>query len=431
MKKFFLISMIFFIFGSSAAKINPDELYLALKSFYEQKDKDLRDYLIDEMTKYLITFPEDIHAPEISFLLAKLYNDDGNEEEAFLYNMAVILVSSANGFKELARNEARMLINNESKFRDKQMWILEQLAENTTDTLIVDGFFTYLNFLQKLDMKDLNDEVIERYKIFQKLYNDDSRNDQVQLWLANAYAQKGEKKWADQSYEMFLHLYPESQIIPDVLYARANHLFQEMNNHEQAIAVFGDLIEKYPGYSLAGEALYKTGMIYKDKLKDYQTAIKSFEKLAVTYPDYYNLGNAWFITAELYKDKIKDYPQAISAYENVVTRDKNLALKALEEIADIYKKRVNDLNKTVETYERIVTMFPDYDKAIDRLFDAAEICEDEMHDNKKAIYYYELIIVNYPDHKKSQEAKRRIKDIEPLLAPQPEATETTTEKATE
>ena len=113
------------------------------------------------------------------------------------------------------------------------------------------------------------------------------------------------------------------------IYRLIAYTYDELNNHEEAIAYYTKAIETYPEHA---ESYYDRGKIYLDVYYEYSLAAEDFDK-AIEYADednyfyYHNCGYSYVNKGEKdehdgnYELALQDYDRAIEAYKKAVPLD--------------------------------------------------------------------------------------------------------------
>jgi len=106
-----------------------------------------------------------------------------------------------------------------------------------------------------------------------KLYN----GDDVQINMDNAVD-------LINLYQKFALENPKDSLAPVFLF-RASDLSMNLNRPVQTIAIFDDLLDKYPNYEKVPSILFLKAFVYEDQLKDFDQAKIYYEEFLQKYPD--------------------------------------------------------------------------------------------------------------------------------------------------
>ena len=114
-------------------------------------------------------------------------------------------------------------------------------------------------------------EVIDQME--SKLYN----GDDIQINMADAID-------LINLYQEFALENPKDSLAPIFLF-RASDLSMNLNRPLQTIAIFNDLLDKYPDYEKVPSVLFLKAFVYEDQLKDLDNAKMYYEEFLEKYPD--------------------------------------------------------------------------------------------------------------------------------------------------
>lgn len=393
--------------------------YTYLQSVFNRHDKHLRDFMVEELQTYLSAFPDSAFAADAQFLLGKVFEEKGDKYAAFAsYLKTLVLYPGSKPYPECADN-VRYFLGKEKNLVEKKDEILRYLDSSGADSSHADRFFTYCKLLTNLQRKKLKAWVVKSLREFSQRFPNDPRNDQITAWLADTFLLSGDKYQADATYQKLDLVFPSSGLLAYALFRRGELLSQKLGQHQTAIQVLGQVVDRFPESEYAPQSFLLMGRIKEKKTKNYQGAKDEYGKLVKNYPDDPRVFAALRAIAEIDRAKLKDYEAAISALNEIVARDStNIGdIEALEEIADIYKKNLQDYGRAAEAFARLAAMFPEYEKAPDRLMDAASLYEKQLADYQKAMDYYQLVVEKFPSSKKAEAAAKRIAKLQEKAAP--------------
>jgi len=86
------------------------------------------------------------------------------------------------------------------------------------------------------------------------------------------------------AYLDFANKYPDDELAPEFLF-KAGQRCNVTADHEKAIGIFEQVIEKYPKHKIAEEALFLQGYIYENSLQDYDKAKTTYTSFIEKYPN--------------------------------------------------------------------------------------------------------------------------------------------------
>ena len=86
------------------------------------------------------------------------------------------------------------------------------------------------------------------------------------------------------AYIDFAAKYPDDELAPEFLF-KAGQRCNATADHEQALGLFQQVIDKYPKHKIAEEALFLQGYIYENSIQDMTKAKQVYEKFIALYPN--------------------------------------------------------------------------------------------------------------------------------------------------
>ena len=86
-----------------------------------------------------------------------------------------------------------------------------------------------------------------------------------------------------KAYIDFATKYPDDELSPEFLF-KAGQRCNVTAEHDKAIALFQDVIDKYPTHKIAEEALFLQGYVYENSMQDFSKAKEIYLKFIAQYP---------------------------------------------------------------------------------------------------------------------------------------------------
>ncbi len=394
------------VFSQNAAK--------GIMSFYrdvfEQDEKNLYDYLIDELLNYIQDHPDSTDTAEALLLLSKSYQNRGKEYEALAASLELLYLFPGAANRQECLNFATSIITTERSFDADEAKYTALVNETVAGISRADRFYEYLGMLIKLDEKDLYDWTINAARSYCSQFPNDGRLDNVQKWIGDIYLEKGDEWQASMSYLKLDYTHPNSPLLPETRYLRSKILYEELREYELAVQSLEQIAATWPTHEYAAASLFMIGEIYENKLKDYDKAILYYRKLVDMFPQYPKSVNALLSIGEINAKRLDKYPEAIAAYNEFVEkyRSNPQGVEALLRVAELYEDEVKDYTQAAAYYAQVAEIYPTYDDAPDCLIKAGEISEDKLGDYKQAVIYYQMVLNTFPDHKKAKDAKKKL-----------------------
>jgi len=85
-------------------------------------------------------------------------------------------------------------------------------------------------------------------------------------------------------YIEFAKTHPQDQLSPEFLY-KASDIYMNLNYPKQALALYDNILTKYPSYKNNPTIMFLKGFVYDDQLKDYDNARVCYENFLEKYPE--------------------------------------------------------------------------------------------------------------------------------------------------
>jgi outer membrane protein assembly factor BamD (BamD/ComL family) len=86
------------------------------------------------------------------------------------------------------------------------------------------------------------------------------------------------------AYIDFAAKYPDDELSPEFLF-KAGQRCNATAQHDQAIQLFQQVIEKYPKHRIAEEALFLQGYVYENSMNDMNRAKEVYTRFIAQYPN--------------------------------------------------------------------------------------------------------------------------------------------------
>ncbi|MHC4916072.1 MAG: tetratricopeptide repeat protein [Planctomycetota bacterium] len=217
------------------------------------------------------------------------------------------------------------------------------------------------------------------------------------------------------------------------------YLAVEAGQYRQAVAIFEELVRRYPTHAYADDALYQIGLVYQKHLKDYDKAAAAYSRLARLYNNretaaraLWNVGN---INASQNKVQVavEQWKQAEEAgrksrYRRGQTSVPNdVEQQAARQVAFVHKNPVGDeqlgiyfqgtqqmqegnVPDAAENFSKIQKQFSNSKLADDADFALAECRRREMKLGEAARLYAQFI-AKYPGSEYIPLAKFRLAEL--------------------
>lgn len=149
---------------------------------------------------------------------------------------------------------------------------------------------------------------------------------------------------------------------------------EKMEQPEQGVKIYQDLLAAAPDSDEAPEAHWRLGL-HAFKSEDYQSAQQSFDAIVNNFPGSERSHNAQLMLAKSYEEA-KSYEKAAEVYDNVANRhpEGKRATQALVNKARIEQEYLKNQAAATQTYQSLV-----------KQYGAAEGTEESVEEAKKAL----------------------------------------------
>lgn len=410
-----MLSAVLFMFGARAiARYDSTKHLNFIRDAYNRHDKNLGAYLHAELEQFLALNPEAAQAAEAQFLIAKVYEEQGEKHAALAAFLKTAFLYQQNNWAQESSTAARKILLEEDPYKKQPEKWNAQLAKAATPDSATQGFYNYLEALVSLESNKLQFEIAQQAADFHASFPNDARSDMVARWRADAFAKAEKPREAALSYLRFEYLCLESALLPYARYSRGVLLTKELGDHKAALDMLTQVVTAHAQSEQAPSAQFMLGEIKREKTKDHRGALVEYRKLVDTYPASEHVVAALFAIAAINANELKDYTAALAAYDEIVVKPQSdkRGSEALEKAAELLKDKAGDFNKAAAYYARIAELYPLYEKAPDMLLKAASLCEEKLKDTKKAADYYNLVLSKFPEHKKAEQARKKLAELQ-------------------
>lgn len=194
--------------------------------------------------------------------------------------------------------------------------------------------------------------------------------------------QEKDYRGAADAYQSVIDFKPGTSEARQAQLGIAKLYIEKMNQPDQGVKVYHDLLAAAPDSDEAAEAHWRLGL-RAFKAKDYQSAQQSFDTIVNNFPGSERSHNAQLMLAKSYEEA-SNYEKAAEVYDNVANRhpEGKRATQALVNKARIEQEYLNNQAAAKETYQSLV-----------KEYGAREGTEESVEEAKKAL---QLMGANIP-----------------------------------
>jgi TolA-binding protein len=407
-----------FVQKSSYAAVEEGKYYKYLKSIYDQKNRKLNNFLIEECDKFLALFPTGPLAAEVRYVSGLLYFENGKYPEAVAAFLKGLFLDPQSERMNDEREQVRVILAKEKRFKNYAEKISRATEGPFIERNMSDKYFDYIKTLVDIGDEALYDWIIAESKAYAVNFPKSLKVEDSQTWVSKIYSTQEKYPESIASYEKIETLFPESQNIPANKLTVAKIRYMNMKDYDKAREDFKRVSEAYPGKEVAGDSFFYLGELSQKRYDDMNEAIKNYQTVANNYPSNKFAVESLFRVSDIYLKELKDNDRSIEALTKI-GRDFSSdvrAPQAYDNIAEIYKNKMKDYDSAITTYKKLAETYPQNPISPQRLFKAAQIAEGDLKDYGNAISLYEDVKGMFPETKEAQKALKKISDLKKKMA---------------
>ncbi|MBI5178433.1 MAG: tetratricopeptide repeat protein [Nitrospinae bacterium] len=182
---------------------------------------------------------------------------------------------------------------------------------------------------------------------------------------------------------------------------RATNLMHEAeslylrNQYREAVRVFLQIVDRYPGSPEAETALLRVGQTFMLNLADPQNALEYFGRLVSEYPNGEKAVQAHELMAQIYERTLRDYDHAVEQYRILLDMGAGpdperymLGIGRCFYLKEDYKQAIAEFRRLVDTRPSSPYV-PEAEYQIANCYFVANKCDD-------AIKQYNRVLEKYP-----------------------------------
>ena len=175
--------------------------------------------------------------------------------------------------------------------------------------------------------------------------------------LAGKRLQEKDYRGAIEVYQAVVDSKPETPEARQAQLSIAKLYIDKMNQPQQGVQIYQDLIAAAPDSEAAAEAHWGLGL-HAFKSEDYQSAQQSFDTIINKFPTSERSYNAQLMLAKSYEE-LNEYRKAVEIYGHVANRhpEGKRATQALVNKARIQGERLRDETAAKRTYQDLVKRY--------------------------------------------------------------------------
>lgn len=187
----------------------------------------------------------------------------------------------------------------------------------------------------------------------------------AQNQIATSYADQGEWVKANDALDRIVKEYPQSPLLPQILYTIGNIYAERLSSPNQALFTYQRILDGYPQNPLGGQVQLSIGKVYLKK-DEPGKARKTLQKVIKDFPkDISSSAEAQFGIGSSYEAEGK-WDQALNEYRWILDKYPNTqaVLRVPLYLADYYSQKKKDelakqeYKRAVKTYQGLVEKSP-------------------------------------------------------------------------
>jgi len=241
------------------------------------------------------------------------------------------------------------------------------------------------------------EDALAVYQEFLQRYPNDPRASSVPqniMFIAWAYANKGEYDKAGQVFLSIANAFPGSEIGAEAL-LRVGDMFFKAGKTDDAINVYNKFIKQYPNDKGTISAMLNLAWCYAQK-QDYEKAAQTFKMIADNFPKSEQAPEALLRAGDMFSKagKSEEAAKIYSKFVELYANDPKAA-SAMMNLAWNYAQK-GDYEKAAQTFKMIADNFPKSEQAPEALLRAGDMFSKagKMDDAIKA---YQDFVDKYPN----------------------------------
>lgn len=160
------------------------------------------------------------------------------------------------------------------------------------------------------------------------------------------------------NYEKILLEAPDSKYAPLACYklGKLNEIF---GHYQEAIDYYRKLLVQYPEHPIGAEALFNRSQIYQFHLNNSDEAIIAYTQLVTFYPDDKASFQGLLQLGQLLSEKEK-WEDAVYYFQTIVEKypDQPIGDDLYFRMGDILQHKIKNNNKATEMYQTVVEKYP-------------------------------------------------------------------------
>jgi TolA-binding protein len=354
----------------------------------------------------LTRFPKSYAAQEAGFHRAALLKSSGKYREAAEQYEKVAKTSTRDSLRVHAWLEAGNAYLLGEQFGNARQ-CFQQVLEARPDARYLENALLGAGTVA-VKQKEYSSAV----KYFSQIVSSTNSPLRQTAFLRLAEAQIASQRWRDAAatYLEYINTYPDDHSTPLVMFKLGTLYHDHLKDVRKAIAVFDDLVQKFPLSTFADEALREIGK-YQEEQGRYNEAVTTYRDILARYPS--NPENTAVMNRIefLQHHHIKDHDRGLEQLARLIGEvvSQKPPGEIAYQLAEIYFNDLKEYAAAAEQYTHAIENGIGEEKFITAYFHRARayhfLSEREPSAVEQAIQYYTVFLKLYPDNAFSGEAE--------------------------
>ena len=352
---------------------------------------------IRKFTELITNFPESKYVSRSLYWLAFAYNERKD------YNQALVYVDRF--LEDFPKHELRYRvmflagdINGKLEREEEALNFYARVADETSKRQLVEE--AVLKSAEYYFEKQQWEKAAASYnRLLRKGLPWEERYD-ISLRLGKCLTNTGECRAALDIFIDLIGKTVSSKEEPPLVLGKASS-YACMDSLEEAIGIYGDIIDRFPKSSFSAEAYYLMGIIYHERMDSLARAQEAFSKVGGEY------ASSDYASVALQKsNSLKRLIELESSAGQGVSPEQLAEKRFLA--AEIQLTRLNKLETALDMYSALIDSFPETSYAPKAAYAKAWIYHRKMDETEKAVELYRAVASQYP---RSPQAKGAVDQL--------------------
>ena len=259
----------------------------------------------------IVQYPDGDHADSVVLLLAQSLHRSGSVQRA-MDRYREVVRRAGDAFVPDAMYGLAVLLHRTDRYAEAGA-LLDQLVEGYPDNDVIPQALLMRGRVW-FDLENYD----EAQQIFEQLARqEDANRDDAVYWSAKSMLRRGEARQAAEALQRAISDFPDSDLVPQMIYDRAVALLRA-GDPDGAIGAMEGFRSRYPDHDLSADALDLDATAHHQQRR-YAQSLARCEAFQRQYPDHELVPAVVFLAAEN-TYLLGDYNRAATAYDSLLSR---------------------------------------------------------------------------------------------------------------